>query len=79
MAKENNKADNDVQMETNDQDNEIKMASAALLKNPAVMAALQGKLDGMVGSPSGYVQVIGTLIKLPLGSSIAWHGIKASL
>ncbi len=71
MAKENNKADNDVQMETNDQDNEIKMASAALLKNPAVMAALQGKLDGMVGSPSGYVQVIGTLIKLPLGSSIA--------
>lgn len=31
--------------------------SAALLKNPAVMAALQGKLDGMIGSPSGYIQV----------------------
>ena len=31
--------------------------SSQLLKNPAVMAALQGKLDSMVGSPSGYIQV----------------------
>ena len=32
-------------------------ATAALLKNPAVMAALQGKLDSMVGAPSGYIEV----------------------
>ncbi len=31
--------------------------SSQLLKNPAVMAALQGKLDSMVGNPSGYIQV----------------------
>ena len=31
--------------------------TSQLLKNPAVMAALQGKLDGMVGTPSGYIQV----------------------
>ncbi len=31
--------------------------SAQLLKNPAVMAALQGKLDSMAGSPSGYIKV----------------------
>lgn len=36
-------------------------ATAALLKNPAVMAALQGKLDSMVGAPSGYIEVGDTL------------------
>ncbi len=36
-----------------------KAQSAQLLKNPAVMAALQGKLNSMVGNPSGYIQVGG--------------------
>ena len=39
-------------------------ATAALLKNPAVMAALQGKLDSMVGAPSGYIEVSGKAASL---------------
>jgi nucleosome assembly protein 1-like 1 len=31
------------------------VAAASLLQDPAVMAALQGKLGAMVGTPSGYV------------------------
>ena len=32
-------------------------AKAALLQNPALLSALQGKLNGMVGTSSGYIQV----------------------
>ena len=32
-------------------------AKAALLQNPALLSALQGKLNGMVGASSGYIQV----------------------
>ena len=31
--------------------------TAQMLKNPAVMAALQGKLDSMAGTMSGYIDV----------------------
>lgn len=31
--------------------------TSKLLANPAVMAALQGKLQSMVGTNSGYIQV----------------------
>lgn len=31
--------------------------SAAMLRNPQVMAALQARLDSMVGDPSGYIKV----------------------
>ena len=37
--------------------------AAALLKNPAVMAALQGKLDAMVGSNSGYIDSLPAPVK----------------
>jgi len=37
--------------------------SAELLKNPAVMAALQGKLGSMAGSPSGYIQSLPAPVK----------------
>ena len=30
---------------------------ASVLRNPQVMAALQARLDSMVGNPSGYVKV----------------------
>ncbi len=36
---------------------DAKNLSAELLKNPAVMSALQGKLDAMVGMNSGYIAV----------------------
>ena len=29
-----------------------------MLKNPALLSALQGKLDSMAGSTSGYIEVI---------------------
>ncbi len=36
---------------------DVSSLTAEMLKNPAVMAALQGKLDSMVGTPSGYIEV----------------------
>ena len=38
---------------------DAKTLTSELLKNPAVMSALQGKLDSMVGTPSGYIKVNG--------------------
>lgn len=35
---------------------------AAVLQNPRVMAALQARLDSMVGDPSGYIKVIGEVL-----------------
>ena len=32
--------------------------TAEMLKNPALMQALQGKLDGIIGTPSGYIEVL---------------------
>lgn len=48
-----------------DEEIDSKTASVAsqLLKNPAVMAALQGKLDGMVGRNSGYIQTLPAPVK----------------
>ena len=34
-----------------------KTLTSELLKNPAVMSALQGRLDAMAGSASGYIKV----------------------
>jgi hypothetical protein len=39
--------------------------TAEMLSNPALMQALQGKLDTMVGTPSGYIQV--SLVVVVLG------------
>lgn len=36
---------------------DTKTLTSQLLANPAVMSALQGKLDSMIGSPSGYIKV----------------------
>lgn len=30
--------------------------ASQLMQNPEVLAALQGKMDGMIGAPSGYIQ-----------------------
>ena len=47
--------------EEEDHDDEVgtdaKTLTSELLKNPAVMSALQGKLDSMIGTPSGYIKV----------------------
>jgi len=40
-----------------DAETEAKTLTSELLKNPAVMSALQGKLDSMVGTASGYIKV----------------------
>ncbi len=37
---------------------DTKTLTSELLKNPAVMNALQGRLDAMAGSASGYIKVI---------------------
>ena len=36
---------------------DAKTLTSELLKNPAVMSALQGKLESMAGSASGYIKV----------------------
>jgi len=38
-------------------------AAASLLQDPAVLAALQGKLGSMVGQPSGYIQSLPAPVK----------------
>jgi len=37
--------------------------TAEMLKNPALMQALQGKLDGIIGTPSGYIQSLPAPVK----------------
>ncbi|XP_037070853.1 nucleosome assembly protein 1-like 1 [Pollicipes pollicipes] len=37
--------------------------AAQLMCNPQVLAALQGRLDGMVGSPSGYIESLPKVVK----------------
>merc|ERR1712029_912979 len=37
--------------------------TAQMLKNPAVMAALQGKLDSMAGTMSGYIESLPAPVK----------------
>jgi len=37
--------------------------TAALMRNPQVLAALQGRLDGIMGSPSGYVETLPKVVK----------------
>ena len=39
------------------EDKAPKNLTSELLKNPAVMNALQGRLDAMAGSASGYIKV----------------------
>merc|ERR1712002_961296 len=40
-----------------------KKLSSQLLKNPEVLAALQGKLGSIVGTPSGYIQALPAPVK----------------
>ena len=40
-----------------------KSAAASLLQDPNVMAALQGKLQGMLGTNSGYIQSLPAPVK----------------
>lgn len=42
---------------------DAKTLTSELLKNPAVMSALQGKLDSMVGTPSGYIKSLPAPVK----------------
>ena len=44
--------------------------AAQLMRNPAVLAALQGRLDGL-GSPSGYIEVRQAL----MGAGVGWGGL----
>merc|ERR1719412_453040 len=37
--------------------------TAEMLKNPALMQALQGKLDGIIGTPSGYIESLPAPVK----------------
>jgi len=37
--------------------------SAAMLRNPQVMAALQARLDSMVGDPSGYIKTLPAVVQ----------------
>jgi len=46
-----------------DAETEAKTLTSELLKNPAVMSALQGKLDSMVGTASGYIKTLPAPVK----------------
>merc|ERR1719508_500317 len=47
---------------------DAKTNAASLLKDPAVLAALQGKLGSMVGASSGYIQSLPPPVKRRLKS-----------
>ena len=47
----------DVEEEEDGSEMNQEKLSAAMLRNPQVMAALQARLDSMVGDPSGYIKV----------------------
>jgi hypothetical protein len=47
----------DESCEEEEADKDTKTLTSELLKNPAVMNALQGRLDAMAGSASGYIKV----------------------
>ena len=52
-----NKEDPEKALETMDEGGgEAGNVTAQLMRNPQVLAALQGRLDGMIGSPSGYIE-----------------------
>jgi len=56
-------------MSTDEEENDAaKTSAAALLKDPAVLAALQGKLGSMVGHNSGYIQSLPPQVKRRLKS-----------
>lgn len=38
-------------------DKKVTELTSAFLKNPALLSALQDRLDGYVGTPSGYIEV----------------------
>ena len=56
-----NKEDPEKALETMDDGGEgageAANVASQLMRNPQVLAALQGRLDGMIGSPSGYIEV----------------------
>eukprot|EP00095_Tigriopus_kingsejongensis_P004518 maker-scaffold532_size145644-snap-gene-0.28 protein:Tk04518 transcript:maker-scaffold532_size145644-snap-gene-0.28-mRNA-1 annotation:"hypothetical protein CAPTEDRAFT_163453" len=58
----------DIEDEEEDEAGNDGQVAAALLKNPAVMAALQGKLNSMVGTPSGYIESLPAPVKRRLKS-----------
>ena len=45
------------EVEDEEDDHDTAMITKEMLKNPAVLSALQGKLDSMAGAMSGYIQV----------------------
>ncbi|XP_059080421.1 nucleosome assembly protein 1-like 1-B [Tigriopus californicus] len=53
----------DIEDEDDDDEQSQDKVTAQLLKNPAVMAALQGKLNSMVGTPSGYIESLPAPVK----------------
>jgi len=54
----------DVEDEEEDMvESDQKKLSSQLLKNPEVLAALQGKLGSIVGTPSGYIQALPAPVK----------------
>lgn len=46
---------------------------AAVLQNPRVMAALQARLDSMVGDPSGYIKVTISITFITMNDAINTH------
>lgn len=62
------------QMESTEEDDATSQAASTavavnqLLQNPQVLAAVQGRLAGMVGSPSGYIQSLPKSVKRRLKS-----------
>ncbi|KAF0311838.1 Nucleosome assembly protein 1-like 1 [Amphibalanus amphitrite] len=59
-----NQEDPEKALETMDEGSgEAGNVTAQLMRNPQVLAALQGRLDGMVGSPSGYIESLPKVVK----------------
>jgi len=53
----------DMSSEDEEGNNEVRSNAAALLKDPAIVAALQGKLGSIVGQSSGYIQSLPAPVK----------------
>lgn len=53
----------DVEEEEDGTEMDQEKLSAAMLRNPQVMAALQARLDSMVGDPSGYIKTLPAVVQ----------------
>jgi len=63
MLVDGNSSHDDVDNESDDGAGGKNTITAQMLKNPAVMAALQGKLDSMAGTMSGYIESLPAPVK----------------